>query len=188
MGGPGWSAPDEAVDGVPLRRDSGREVIEMRKIAILGFLVATLAGCVSEEPAADATTTAAPDTSTATLDPGGLPYRFVRDTTYLGVKFFDESVEPYSAYPELGDWETVGKSPVGNDHGSVVLFRATTAQGRQDLVVMFVGPHNVATDAIRLTGDTSQVNLDLSCDGQAAVLVSGPPGGQYPDVSDAIRA
>jgi hypothetical protein len=166
----------------------------MRRIAILVFLMVMLVGCASQEPATNsgglATTTAPADpwASTTTLDPGDLPYQLVRDTTYLGVKFYDDSVKPYNAYPELDHWRTVGKGPVGNEHGSVMLFRATTDQGRQDLVVMWVGPYSVATDAIRLTGDASRVHLDLSCDGQAAVLVFGPPVGKYQDVSDAIRA
>lgn len=117
-----------------------------------------------------------------------LRYSIVEDDTYIGVKFFDQSVEPYNAYPELEGWISAPPNPVGNEYGSMQVYRRTVDGSREDLVVMYTRPDNLGVDGLRLTGDTSGVHLVLSCSAEAAVLVEDPDIGPPRDLGDATRA
>lgn len=149
-----------------------------RMVAISMVLTLLVSACISPDDTAGITTT----TSVATQ------YSIVEDASYLGVAFGDETVEPYNAYPELGGWFSA-MGPVGNDHGSLILYRRGGGSEREDLVVMFIYPDNVGVDALRLTGDTGQVHLGLSCSGKAVVLVSDVVElNRYKDLDEAVRA
>jgi hypothetical protein len=110
-------------------------------------------------------------------------YSIVQDDTYNGVVF------PSVGYPEVGEWRTFGRSPVANEYGLLMVFTRRSTE-REDLIVMFTpGPETVGVHALRLTGDTSNLHLDLVCPGDSAVLVPGGSlGGPYPAIEDGIRA
>lgn len=134
------------------------------------------------------TTTTQPETSSTTsvAEPG---FSIVVDESYVGVKFYDETAEPYNAYPEFDGWLSVGPGPTGNEYGGMMVYRRSGETGREDLVVMWERPGNVGVHGLRLTGDTSEAHLILSCQAEAVLLI---PDSSYtrPDrrVSEALRA
>ena len=141
----------------------------MRRCATVVCLLVLITGCSLSSPTE---TTLAPH------------YSIVEDDTYNGVEF------PRVGYPEVGEWRTIGRTPVGNEFGSIMVFRTGAGAEREDLIVMFTpGPDRVGVHALRLTGDTSNVHLDLVCPGDSAVLIPDARlVGPYPAVEDGIRA
>jgi hypothetical protein len=121
-------------------------------------------------------------------EPDTLAYSLVPDTTYDGVKFFDQSATPYNAYPELDGWVSAPPNPVGNGYGSMQVYRRTTDGGREDLLVTYTGPDRAGADGLRLTGDTRNVYLVLSCSAEAAVLMPGSTMIPVGDLDRALRA
>jgi hypothetical protein len=126
--------------------------------------------------------------SIAPVQPNPRAYSLVRDPAYVGVKFFDQSAVPYNAYPEFDGWVSVGPNPVGNEHGSMQVYRRTTESGREDLLVMYAGPDHEGVDGLRLTGDTRDVYLVLSCSSEAALLMPGSTATPIADIDQALRA
>ncbi|NIP95112.1 MAG: hypothetical protein GWO24_17350, partial [Akkermansiaceae bacterium] len=72
--------------------------------------------------------------------------------------------------PELGDW-FYASGPIGvqGPVAGFIMYRRYTDAGREDLAVLLA---DGAVDAIRLTGETSDVYLGLSCDDGVVVLTS----------------
>lgn len=146
-------------------------------------LTLLVSACGSPDATAGITTTESPTTIEA-VEP---QYSIVRDASYLGIT--GGRIEPLEAYnhPELGEW-LYATGPVT---GGLIMYRRHTGSSageREDLVVMLIGL--VGVDALRLTGDTSQVHLGLSCSERAVVLVPHgiPMDSTNHDLDEAIRA
>lgn len=140
----------------------------MRRCVMLVSVLALVAGCSLS-------------TTSTTLAPR---YSIVEDDTYNGVVF------PRVGYPEVGEWRTIGRSPAGNEYGSIMVFRTGAGAEREDLIVKYTeSPGWVGVHALRLAGDTSNVRFDLVCPGDSAVFVPDARlVGPYPAIEDGIRA
>jgi hypothetical protein len=68
------------------------------------------------------------------------------------------------------------------------VYRRTTESGREDLLVMYTGADRAGVDGLRLTGDTRNVYLVLSCSAKAAVLMPGSTVIPIGDLDRALQA
>lgn len=148
--------------------------VAMRRLIVGLSLLALVGGC-GEASGGDAG-------SSTTVEP---QYSIVEDDAFDGVEF------PSIGYPTVEDWRTFGGTPVGNEHGSIMLYRRGTMTEREDLAVMYTkSPERMGVHSLRLTGDTTNVHFDLVCPGDAVVLVPGDPfsGPFYATIEEGIRA